>query len=94
MEELLIFIIGIISGFLGATVGSGGMVSIPALLFIGLPPHIALATNKIGDTGIYLSAIKQYWKSKHIDWKIAKQLIIIACFGSAIGIYFFTKKVC
>jgi hypothetical protein len=91
MEELLIFFIGIVSGFLGATVGSGGMVSIPALLFLGLPPHIALATNKIADTGIFLSAIKQYWKSNHIEWKITKQLIIITIIGSAIGIYFFTK---
>lgn len=91
MQEFIIFIIGIASGFLGATVGSGGMISIPALLFLGLPPHIALATNMVGDTGIFLSAIRQYWKSKLIDWKIANQLVMITIIGSGIGIYFFTK---
>lgn len=91
MEQFIVLIIGIISGFLGATVGSGGMVSIPALLFLGLPPHVALATNMVGDTGIFLSAIKQYWKSKHIDWKAANHLNIITIFASIIGIIIFTK---
>ena len=31
--------IGGIAGFLGAVVGAGGLVSIPLLIFLGLPPH-------------------------------------------------------
>ncbi|MBU0635863.1 sulfite exporter TauE/SafE family protein, partial [Candidatus Micrarchaeota archaeon] len=85
MQEIIIFIIGLVAGFLGATVGGGGMISIPALLFLGFPPQSAIAINKVGDVGTFISAIRQYWKSKKIDWKMAVPLAIIAVIGSIIG---------
>lgn len=83
--EILIFIIGIISGFLGATVGSGGMITVPVLLFLGFPPNVAVATNKAGNIGCFLSAVKEYWKNKKIDWNIAIPLSAIMIIGSIIG---------
>ena len=85
MQEIIIFIVGIIAGFLGATVGGGGMISIPALLFLGFPPQSAIAINKVGDVGAFISAISQYWKAKQIDWKMAIPLAIIVIIGSIIG---------
>ncbi|MGL4614844.1 MAG: sulfite exporter TauE/SafE family protein [Shewanella sp.] len=39
--------IGIIAGFIDAVVGGGGLLSIPALLTLGIAPHTALGTNKL-----------------------------------------------
>ncbi|MCE9684968.1 TSUP family transporter [Shewanella sp. AS16] len=39
--------LGLIAGFIDAVVGGGGLLSIPALLTLGLPPHLALGTNKL-----------------------------------------------
>jgi len=42
----LLAVIGLIAGFIDAVVGGGGLLSIPALLTLGIPPHTALGTNK------------------------------------------------
>lgn len=85
MHEIVIFIIGLIAGFLGATVGGGGMLAIPGLLFLGFSPQSAVAVNAVGDVGAFISATGEYWKSKKIDWKMAIPLAAIAVVGSIIG---------
>ena len=85
MTELIIFFVGIASGFLGATVGGGGFISIPALLWLGFTPQSAIALNKVGDIGTFISAVKQYWGSKKIDWKMAIPLVAVYIIGSVVG---------
>ncbi len=85
MQEIIIFIVGLMAGFLGATVGGGGMVAIPALLFLGFSPQSAVAINKVGDIGAFISAVSEYWKSKKIDWNMAVPLAIITIISSTIG---------
>jgi uncharacterized protein len=52
MEELslqivlLLLLFGFLAAFIDSVVGGGGLISTPALLFLGLPPAAALATNK------------------------------------------------
>ncbi|MBQ7271408.1 MAG: TSUP family transporter, partial [Campylobacter sp.] len=40
------FLAAFFAGFVDAIAGGGGMIALPALLAIGVPPHAALATNK------------------------------------------------
>ena len=46
---LLLFLIatGFIAAFIDTVVGGGGLISLPALLFTGMPPVTAIATNKV-----------------------------------------------
>ena len=85
VQESIIFIVGILAGFLWSTVGGGGMIAIPVLLFLGFPPQSAIAINKVGDIWAFTSAISQYRKSKKIDWKMAIPLAGIVIIGSIIG---------
>ncbi len=85
MEFVFIFLIGLVSGFLGGTVGGGGMVSLPALIFLGFPPQLAIGINKAGDMGAFFAAIKEYWKSRKIDVKMATKLALIVIICSIIG---------
>ncbi|MDO4674187.1 TSUP family transporter [Campylobacter sp.] len=43
----VLFFIAIFAGFIDAIVGGGGLITIPALMASGIPPHLALATNKL-----------------------------------------------
>src|SRR5579862_5469130 len=38
---------GFAAGFVDSIAGGGGIISLPALLAAGLPPHLALGTNKL-----------------------------------------------
>src|SRR3979490_39010 len=42
--------VAFIAGFIDAIAGGGGLLTIPALLTTGLPPHLVLGTNKLSST--------------------------------------------
>ena len=43
----LLFAVAALAGFIDAIAGGGGLITIPALMWAGLPPTAALATNKL-----------------------------------------------
>ena len=44
---LLLFIIAIVAGIVDAIAGGGGLITVPTLLLAGVPPIIALGTNRL-----------------------------------------------
>ena len=83
----IIFIIisfGFLAAFIDAVVGGGGLISIPALLAIGMPPSLALGTNKLASAfGSLTSAIK-FLKSGNVDKKI---VFIFAVGGASLATF-------
>ncbi len=55
------------AGFVNAIAGGGGLVSLPALLGTGLPPHLALGTNKGQAVFGEASAAWTYWRRGQMD---------------------------
>ena len=71
----IIFIIisfGFLAAFIDAVVGGGGLISIPALLAIGMPPSLALGTNKLASA--FGSLTIKFLKSGNVDKKIVFRL--------------------
>ncbi len=64
--ELLIFLVGIIGAFISGIAAGSGIIVISALLFFGIPPHIALGTSNFGDVGSKLGNILRFSKSKNM----------------------------
>jgi uncharacterized protein len=84
-QFFLVAVVGIVSGFVGAVAGGGGLISIPLLIFLGVPPQITLATNKFGGLGMSAGAIVKFFKEKKIVWKYAIILSIVGILASFIG---------
>lgn len=82
---LLIFIIGVITGFIDATVAMGGFFAIPALILSGLPPHTAIAVDKFGVIGSALGSFVKHFKNGTILWKWVPVFALISLIGGAIG---------
>ncbi len=54
---LLLFSTGLCAGFVDSVAGGGGLIALPVLLSTGLPPQVALGTNKFqGSFGTFSSA--------------------------------------
>lgn len=79
-----------VAGFIGAVVdaivGGGGLVTIPALLAVGLPTHLALGTNKFASSLGTISSSYHYYKSGNVNVKLLKYLIPFSFIGSFIGV--------
>lgn len=83
----LIFLTGVVAAFMGTIVGGGGLISIPLLTMLGLPPQVAIGTNKLGGIGMCLSGIYKYWKEKKINWRLAIILTVIGVPPSLLGTF-------
>lgn len=86
--EMILFLMG--SGFLAAfidsVVGGGGMVSLPALLLIGMDPVLALGTNKLGATMGSFASTLSFLRSGIIEVKIVKYLFPLSMIGAILGV--------
>ncbi|KJF87009.1 TSUP family transporter [Photobacterium leiognathi] len=59
---LILGAVALAAGFIDAVAGGGGMLTVPALLSLGLPPHIALGTNKLAASFASATAAWAYYK--------------------------------
>lgn len=77
-----------LSGLLDAASGGGGLISLPAYMIAGLPPHAAIATNKLSAVCANSLAAGRFFKNGLINLKLALPSVIASIIGSAIGTYF------
>jgi len=81
----MLFVVAVFAGFIDTLAGGGGLITIPALILTGIPPLLALGTNKfqafIGSgTASLMMLIK-----KKVTFSEVKYLMLMAFIGSIIG---------
>ncbi|XEC94284.1 sulfite exporter TauE/SafE family protein [Paenibacillus tarimensis] len=81
---------GFLAAFIDSVVGGGGIISVPALLLAGLPPGIALGTNKLASTMSSLTSAASFYISGKVEKRMALLLFPFAFAGSIIGAYVIT----
>lgn len=79
------FLVGVVASFIGSMAGSGGLISIPFLILIGIPPHIAVATHRVGAVGLQVGALTRFVTSKQIIWKYVLPMSALALLASQLG---------
>jgi len=73
------------AGLIDAIAGGGGIITLPALLAAGLPPHLALATNKGQSVFGSGAAVVQFARSGEIDRKRALVSFVAALLAAVAG---------
>lgn len=76
---------GFIAGFIDAVAGGGGLLSIPALLTIGIPPHTALGTNKLAASFGSSMAAFTYYRKQFFTPKFWYHASIATFIGAVFG---------
>ncbi len=79
---------GFLCGFLNTVASSGSAVTLPLLVFMGLTPIVANATNRVPVAIAALFATITFLRAKVIDWKIAIKILIPTLLGSTVGAEF------
>ncbi len=89
MTTKLVFLCtaGFFAAFVDSIAGGGGIISVPAFLMAGIPPHIALGTNKFSSTCASLTSSLKFMQSGNVDFKILKFLIPFTLIGAILGVH-------
>lgn len=82
---VILFFVAMIAGFIDSIAGGGGLIGLPALLSVGLPPAQALATNKLQSIGGSFSASLYFIRQKAVDLKGQRWTILLTFIGAMIG---------
>ncbi len=88
-EQLIIFIISLFANLFSALSGGGaGLIQLPALIFLGLPFGLALATHKVATIALGFGATARHLKENKIERDFALLMIIAGLPGVVIGASF------
>lgn len=88
---LIIMALGFLAAFIDAVVGGGGLISIPTLLAVGLPPSVALGTNKLASVFGSMTSTIRFIRSGKVDLKLVGRLFvpvfILAMLGASLATF-------
>lgn len=74
-----------LAGFVDSIAGGGGLISLPAYVFAGLPMHLAIGTNKLSSACGTSLATARFIRHRLINLRLVIPGIIAAILGSAAG---------
>jgi len=78
--------VGFLSGIFGV---GGGFLMTPLLIFIGIPPAVAVATEANQIVASSFSGVLTHWRRRTVDFKMGLVLLSGGIVGSAIGVQIF-----
>ncbi|MDR3667098.1 MAG: TSUP family transporter [Ignavibacteriaceae bacterium] len=87
----ILFLTAFIAGLVDSIAGGGGIITLPVMLSLGFPPHIALGTNKFQASFGSYTASYYYIKKEVVILKECIAGIVFTIIGSAIGTWTVTQ---
>ncbi len=75
-EYVLLFTVSLVANAFSAFAGGGaGLLQLPALIFLGLPFSVALATHKLASVALGIGATIRHFRERSLNWRFS--LIIL-----------------
>ncbi len=91
LDAFLLLGLGGLIGFLSGLFGvGGGFLMTPALIFIGVPPPVAVGTEANQIVASSVSGVLAHWQRRNVDFKMGFVLLVGGLVGSTFGVWLFT----
>lgn len=91
LELGLLLITGIATGFLNVMAGGGSMLSVPIMIFLGVPGTVANGTNRIAILPQNVSAVIAFYRKGFANFKLSLSLAACTIPGTLIGAWLATR---
>jgi uncharacterized membrane protein YfcA len=83
--SLLLALAGVAAGVVNTLAGGGSLLTLPALIFLGLPADVANATNRVGVLLQSAVGVATHHRLGHMPWRAAPGPLVITAVGAAVG---------
>lgn len=81
----ILIVAGLVAGTLNVIAGGGSFLTLPVLIFLGLPPGVANGTNRVGILLQNVAAVSTFRRAGVLDSKLGLSAALPACFGAILG---------
>ncbi|TLF47543.1 sulfite exporter TauE/SafE family protein [Halomonas urmiana] len=85
LEALALLTIGTLAGFINVLAAGGSMLTLPLLMFLGLPPQAANGTNRVSVALQSVSAVASFLRAGASHLGLSLRLSVPAVIGSLAG---------
>ncbi|MDY7117800.1 sulfite exporter TauE/SafE family protein [Halomonas sp. SSL-5] len=85
IEALALLLIGTLAGFINVLSAGGSMLTLPLLMFLGLPPQVANGTNRVSIALQSVSAVYNFFRAGARHVGLSLRLSVPAVVGSLVG---------
>ncbi len=79
--------VGFLSGVFGV---GGGFLMTPLLIFVGVPPAVAVATEANQIVAASVSGVLAHWRRGNVDVRMGSVLLVGGIVGSSFGVWLFS----
>jgi hypothetical protein len=86
-QELLLLVAGIAAGYINVMAGGGSLLTVPFMVFLGLPGPVANGTNRIAILAQSVTAIWVFFRKGLTDLKLSLTLALFTLPGAVVGAY-------
>ncbi len=88
-EQLVLLLVSLVANVFSAFAGGGaGLLQFPALIFLGLPFGVALATHKVASVALGVGATLRHLREKSLEWKLSLFVLAAGLPGVVLGAAF------
>lgn len=85
-EYILLFTVSLVANAFSAFAGGGaGLLQLPALIFLGLPFSVALATHKLASVALGIGATARHFRERSLDWRFSLVILGSGLPGVVLG---------
>ena len=85
-SALIVFGTGLIAGVINTVAAGGSLLTLPVMIFLGLPAAVANGTNRVGIMVQNISAFSVFTRRGLLDFKLGVWCSIPAFFGCILGV--------
>lgn len=85
LSLLIAFATAFCAAFVGTNTGGGAFIVIPVLIFLGLPPHIAVASNRVSVVAAASAGMFRFHKERKIRFEVGIPVALFSAIGAFIG---------
>ena len=90
VDVLALLAIGGVAGFINVLSAGGSMLTLPLLMFLGLPPQVANGTNRVAITLQSVTAVGGFRRMGHGNLRVSLHLALPAIVGALLGAWLAT----
>lgn len=86
-QGVILIALGIAAGFINTFAGGGSMLTVPFLIFLGLPVHVANATNRVAILLQNIVSTRKFRQQKILNIRTDSRLLLPTALGSIAGAF-------
>ena len=77
--------LGVITGFIGTNTGGSVFLTVPVMIWLGIPPQSSIATARLASVGTMFAGLRHFHNSGKVDYRLAAPAAALGLAGALIG---------